>query len=291
MINIDQYNTLCIIVTFNPNKHFLHNINVHLNIFNKILVIDNNSENDHFEQFKFSYANNEKIKINQLKENYGIAKALNLGVNFALENNFEYIVSFDQDSTPHINFFKYYNYVIESNLYKNIGIIGCSFSSNNLPLDYDNILHSKSISLITSGSIYTSRIFNYVGLFNEDLFIDGVDFDFNLRVIKEKFDVVLIEQPLIKHFIGSRKTLNLFLFRISSTNHNFIRRYYMSRNHTYLTLKYFSAFPFWFLKKNVFYIKSIIEMLLIDSMKLKKIEYSIKGVIDGIKYFLNEKSR
>jgi rhamnosyltransferase len=150
-----------------------------------------------------------------------------------------------------------------------------------------NIKESKNI--ITSGCLYPVSIFDKVGIFNEKLFIDGVDFDFNLRVLLNQFKVYKIQEPMIKHNIGAEISKTFFFIQIFSSNHNEIRRYYIGRNHVFLTLKYFNKFPIWILKKNIFFVFSVIKIIIVEDRILLKLKSLLKGLSNGFKFYVENK--
>ncbi len=286
MNNINVINAVCLIVTYNPDEKFKYNVFQHLEIFERIIIVDNNSENSIFKEFLEANQDLSNLEIIQLEKNYGIAKALNIGIDFAISNNYQWLFSFDQDSLPYYNILSIYSAVLNTSNFKNVGIIGCEYTDFDFPYKFSKISYKLSPSIITSGSAYNLQIFSKVGYFNEALFIDGVDFDFNLRTMSCGYEVIKLNQPCIKHFIGAEKRKHFLFFSMKSSNHNQIRRYYMSRNHIYISLKYFYKYPFWVSKKTYFYLISIINLLMIESNKLTKIKAVIRGVFDGFKMFI-----
>lgn len=269
----DRLNTCIIIVTYNPNISFVTNLKRHLEIVDKVVIVDNNSE------FAIeSLINNldcKNVDIIHSHLNNGIAWALNRGIKYITGSQYKWILTFDQDSYPNLNILSYYSEVLRAE--NNVGLIGTLFATENLLIN--RITWKNKLTIITSGTLHPISIFDKVNYYNEKLFIDGVDFDFSLRVKLAGYKVIRIQSPLIKHQIGSpiRK------FGLTSSNHNSIRRYYFARNNIYLTKTYFKSFPIWVLKKNCFFIKSIIIMIIVEKSIIKKIVSIIKGAKDGIK--------
>jgi len=271
----DKFNTCIVIVTFNPDTDFVHNLLQHIQIVEKILIIDNNSDVNLEYIIPTQYLS--KIDIIHSEKNNGIASALNIGIKKAIKLNYNWVLTFDQDSFPNINILKYYASVLEKE--RGIGLLGTKFSPN--VEEIFKISWKDSLTLITSGALHPVEIFEKVNFYNESLFIDSVDFDFALRVKLGKYRVVRIEEPLLSHKLGTP----IKKFGIVSSNHNLIRRYYYSRNHLFLTKTYFGSFPFWILKKNLFFIKSILVLIIVEDNVLDKLRIIYKGVKDGYKGF------
>ena len=94
--------------------------------------------------------------------------------------------------------------------------------------------------------------------------------------------LLLTREEGMQHIAGDPGFKNFFGLKLISSNHNIIRRYYMSRNHVILTKEYFFSFPYFIAKLNYFYLISIIKIILIDNDRKAKIKASIKGIKDGI---------
>lgn len=272
---INKFNTCIVIVTFNPDLDFVTNLERHIEIVKKIIIVDNNS-NICLE----SIIPNEfldKISVIHSETNNGIAWALNIGIKEAIKLDFEWIITFDQDSLPNINLLE--NYTLILNNEKNIGLIGTQFSLKEN--DYYKISWKDSLTVITSGTLHPINIFNKIGFYNEKLFIDGVDFDFALRVKLAGYRVIRIDQPLLEHKLGTP----VKKFGLESSNHNLIRRYYYSRNHVFLTKTYLTLFPMWIVKKNFFFLTSILTLIIVEDNVFEKLRTVLKGIKDGYKGF------
>ena len=60
----------------------------------KILVVDNESDNKKVKNFKFR----NEIEIIQNKKNEGFSKANNIGIDYALKNNYDYTILINNDT-------------------------------------------------------------------------------------------------------------------------------------------------------------------------------------------------
>jgi rhamnosyltransferase len=85
-----------VVISFNPEIENLKNLVNQLLIYKNIsvYVVDNASS------FNVDVGiQDERLKLIKLKENTGIAKAQNEGIEYALADQVEYVLFFDQDST------------------------------------------------------------------------------------------------------------------------------------------------------------------------------------------------
>lgn len=272
----NKENTCIVVVTYNPDDSFVYRIERHFEIANKIVIVDNGSIKN-IENVVRLYSCDNRLKIILSSVNKGIAWGLNQGIAYAISEKYEYVLTFDQDSFPVANILDLYSTIFRKNI--KIGLIGTKYTEETIERDFSKIEVEKNLTLITSGTLHPIEVFTKVGFYEENLFIDSVDFDYSLRVNRAGYIVFRTKQELIKHQLGTPKRKWL----IVSTNHSPIRRYYMARNHIYLTKKYFSTFPFWIIKKNIFFLKNIVEMLFVDDNLKLKCKKTIKGIYDGIK--------
>ena len=83
----NKSNTCIVIVTYNPDSSFINNLGRHLEIAEKIVVVDNNSAIAITSIIPEEYLN--KINIIQSETNKGIAWALNVGIKEAIKLGFK----------------------------------------------------------------------------------------------------------------------------------------------------------------------------------------------------------
>ena len=249
--------------------------------FSVVIVVNNSIDID------LSFLKSKKITVINNQNNLGLAKALNIGVTYAKKRGFSYFAFFDQDTSIPNNYSKCMMENINNYLIKNKSAIFCPTFFNILTskINKINILKLFYISktlpslnkfsyptyCITSGSIISDNIFNKIGKFEEDLFIDLVDTEFCMRAKYFGFKTVQINQVVINHNLGV-KYLQFLNHKIQI--HSPLRTYYFFRNSFYLySLKHISfnwifvdfyrnffrlLFYTFFLKNRFTYIKYII---------------------------------
>ena len=135
--------------------------------------------------------------------------------------------------------------------------------------------------MITAGCLISIEIFEEIGGFREDFFIDNVDLEYSLRLKKNRKVSLITTVCGMEHEAGNSKYKKWFGINISSSNHNSFRRYYMARNHVILSREYFFCFPYFILKLNYFFFLSLIKILIVEGNKTEKIIASLKGLKDG----------
>lgn len=212
--------------------------------------------------------------------NIGIAKALNLGLQEALNKNYDWVLSLDQDSLLPKSTIKEYNKFIIQNKHVKIGALMPSFylCPNAIKLIGDN--EEECHDYMTSGSLVNLKAFKKCGGFTNELFIDMVDTDFGFKLIQNGYKIFRLKNIVMHHNIGNSTDITFVghhLFYI--TNHNYIRRYYITRNLLYLKKKYKNQFKEynspWFKIS-----KSIIRIVLFEKDKFRKLISICYGIVD-----------
>lgn len=269
------------IVLYNPDlKRLSVNINSCLNQVNNILLVDNSSNN--IEKIQQKFLNNKKINILRNSQNMGIAHALNQILNFAYKNGFKYCLTLDQDSIMAKDYIK--NILQHQSLPNHCAIIAPCIKDTNLSqVNGDNERNSIEMianakDVISSGSLIDIDAAIRVGGFNDNLFIDYVDVDFNQRILNAGYSIVRINDSVLYHELGYSQYHKLLGIRVLVDNHNAIRRYYITRNRLYYAKKYFGNSEYY--KERIKVWLSKIKILLFEENKRDKIQSINRGIRD-----------
>jgi rhamnosyltransferase len=275
-----------VLISYNPTQHIVDNVNVLISQVPEIFIVDNGSNPDSLSILE-DLSKKESVNIKYNSTNLGIATALNQGVNYAAENGYDWVVTFDQDSLAPTTYIQtmidaYQNCedrssvaIIAPRYETSTGII--SFSKNT-----SNGNFSKIKTTITSGNIVRVAALKAVGLFDDSFFIDYVDHEFCLRVRSKGWSIIESHQSFLFHNLGNSTLHRIANINIVTTGHSPIRRYYKYRN-LVATLKKYYWFEPW---ETLINFKSLIfeplKILLFEDEKKSKISYICKGVLDGI---------
>ena len=192
------------------------------------------------------------VVYRSLGDNYGIAKAQNVGIELAIQNGCDHVALFDQDSAIPKGMIKELLLTEQALLSQsvNLGIVAPIYIDEKTGNRCDVIRHARFFInkikvtpedkqpinadyLISSGSLIRVEVLKKVGLMREDLFIDWVDIEWGLRATRLGFLHFAVPTVTMFHSIGDRfvkvgkRTLNV---------HNDIRNYYIVRNACHLML-------------------------------------------------------
>lgn len=218
-----------VIILYYPQIDVMDNIKSYLCDLDILYVIDNSEQCNRqvVEQLK-KYPN---ICYTALGTNCGIAYALNLALKKA--NTYDYLLTMDQDSRFFEGEFRKYKKEVLQNSRPDIAVYSVNYISNikEYGRQCQDIFIEKTI---TSGAIINVKIANKVGGFNTALFIDGVDHEYCYKIRNQGYKILKLGRIFMEHHIGT-SVVHRFLWRtLTPSNHNAVRRYYMTRNNIYL---------------------------------------------------------
>ena len=281
-------NVVAVITSHNFNTSFIDRLSHILNQVDKIVIIDNNSDNSTLVLLKEIEVSS-KIFIIYNAINLGVATALNQGVRWAINNLYKWVLLLDQDTFISDSLIEILcSSYQEMKNREQIGIIGPGYSDIKsrkyfiqfmLPVTY---FFTEVKSVITSGSLIPIEVYEKIGPFRDDLFIDFVDIEYCLRARTMGYKVMKVHSLLMQHSIGSI-TMHRLPWKITgTTNHSPFRRYYMMRNNIILAKEYLLFDPGWVLSSLVSRVKSTLLMLLFEKQRILKFKYSVLGIHDGI---------
>lgn len=225
-----------VVILYHPNlEHLLANIQTYVSGLKQLYVYDNS-------EIKIPGIEEALIKINPsiqykfFNANEGIAKRLNHAMDHAALNQYDYLLTMDQDSSFKVGDFEKYKALVQSSTYNNVAQFGV-----NCQPDFTQPVEQPEevLTLITSGSILNLSLIKNIGPFNEALFIDFVDAEFSYRVIQNGYVNLMFSNIILNHALGTLvEGRSLGNFKKSMRIiHAPIRVYYIVRNGMYLLFK------------------------------------------------------
>jgi len=269
----------------------------------KIFIVDNSPKR--LDSLVF---NNEKIIIDFHPENIAIAEGLNIGINWAIENKYDFLWTFDQDSEPNVDTLEIllseYEYLAQCDI--PVGIIAPTIIEiqtqqilpNAVRKSYrfepfaptPSLFHYYREKLyqcdvvITSGSLINLQSAKQIPLPNPDFFIDGVDMDYCLKIGQHGYHVCVTQKAFMKHNFGTY--LTTIWKKTPIYIYSSLRYYYINRNHTYIETR-LSSKPIdiilSFIHRLTILIKNIVKIILFEpDQKPLKIWASCLGFTHGL---------
>lgn len=252
MTPVIRNKSCAVVVTFKPDVTLLLKLLGQLNKETDFIVIDNASpEIERIAESIEVYSRCRKLL--RLEQNHGLAHALNLGLDWAREQDCEFAFLFDQDSSLCDLFVdRMIAAYREASQFSEQGVAAVGprlinpQSMRQTPFKLFNRLlfrsdrlfpgcdtHFLADFLITSGSMLALEHLPAIGPMMEDLFIDNVDLEWCFRAKSLGFDLIGTDDAVLYHAIGERSMDPLVRAGIMA-QHNPARTYYSSRNRVHL---------------------------------------------------------
>ncbi len=133
---------------------------------------------------------------------------------------------------------------------------------------------------ISSGSLIDLSRLEEVGLHDEKLFVDYVDFEYCLRAAAKGCFTYRVEDAVLYHRLGDRREARLLGLRCYPTHHSPERRYYKTRNMLYVWRKYGRRHPRWVLHGAGKFLVEFLEIWLFEDRKAAKTLACLQGTKD-----------
>ena len=234
---------LCgVVILYNPDEQVCQRIESYRNTLEFLILIDNSVQDNRHRFLNLLASGNVQYQHNGTNE--GIAKRLNEAAAIARKKNFHWLLTMDQDSYFEPAALKHYlACVFTYPQLQRVAMFGLEHDERLLTAG-DQCVFTKATLLITSGSLINLNIHDEIGGFDEQLFIDQVDHEFCFRSIINGFEVVKLQNVLMRHAIGNVSQHRSFksLKQTTRALHSPIRLYFMVRNYFYVKEKYNNQF-------------------------------------------------
>lgn len=249
-----------------------------------LVVVDNGSRANELARLRMSSLNL-GFHLIQNEENLGIAEGLNQGVRWAKTKSYEWVLLLDQDSKITRGFVPLLLDAWESHPQRDkVGSIHPKY------VDPDTAIEPKvwrardggPVLAMTSGALMPTWIFETVGEFATEYFIDWVDFEYCLRLRAAGYIIIDSKCAVLLHRAGNPRPISFLGLRFRPTHHSAVRWYYISRNRIAICRKYFRAFPIWILRSMFRSLQETVKCLVGENDRSRKFRNVLIGTWDGL---------
>lgn len=280
------HNTCGCIVTYRPGATLAANFAPLMSRVPKWIIVDNRSPDEDRERLRTIASG--AVELIENPDNQGVAVALNQAAHRAGALGFEWLLTFDQDSAPRADLLARLSEAYGSLPDRGrIGMIGSNFVMEGTDrLFYDCRGGSAAVerpTLITSGSILSLQVFSEIGPFREDLFIDGVDSEFCLRLRRGGYKVFAVCEPLMRHSLGEFRGNRMLPSRVRITHHSALRRYYITRNTLVVAREYWRDERAWVKLSLKVLVAGFLGAMVFEQHRWAKLRATVHGVLDAIR--------
>ncbi|MEO1427503.1 MAG: glycosyltransferase family 2 protein [Cyanobacteria bacterium J06632_19] len=216
----------------------------------EIFIVDNSK------QPIISAKNYQNLIVDSHPENIGVDGGLNISIKWAIQQEYDFLWLFDQDSQPltdslEILLTKYQELSAKNH---HIGIISPKIFDINTSQEFPGQIfqdykfvpkpgyleaedYYDCDGVITSGSLVNLNAAKIVGLPQNNFFLDAVDYAYCMKFRQLNYQIVVVKNTVLQHRLGNYSTVK---DRRSKKHHKIVtftcspsRYYYACRNHTY----------------------------------------------------------
>ena len=181
----------------------------------KIILVDNESDNKKVKNFKYR----NEIKIIQNKKNEGFSKANNIGIDYALKNNYDYTILINNDTIVEKNLIEV---LLKTAQAKNFSVVQPLILKYNgkeiwnaggrINYFFGNFITRKKVGNSLNSSheltewltgcccLFKTKIFKEIGKLDESFFAYYEDVDFSLRLKKHGYKIGFTSKTHIYHY-------------------------------------------------------------------------------------------
>lgn len=282
---MEKKSVCAVVVTYHPDAAVLENLSAIRPQVQGLLVVDNGSSEERLNHLRRG-AREVGFTLIENGDNLGIATALNIGAKWAQSEGYTWLALFDQDSTAPPDFIDTMCRAYDTNRRRDrVALLVPRYIDSRLgtplpPIYADN--GSLQVAM-TSGSLMPIAIFSQEGWFEESLFIDGVDYEYCLRLRSNGYSVEECTEAVLLHAPANFTEYRVNGSRLFVTsNYSAERRYYRDRNKIWMMRKYCTRYPAFFLSTLSNSLKDCLKILLVENDKRRKVLYMALGVRDGL---------
>lgn len=285
--------TAAVVSTFNPHRAVLENCAALLGQCSDVVVVDDGST----AADESIYAELEVLgcTVLRLRQNSGIAAALNSGIALARSRNpsLAFILTMDQDSLVQPGFVRGLEDAADAATDAGLGVgMVAPGKVSGLPRRVVRTHHGVTIGdePVQSGLLIPTACVDAVGPFNEQLFIDGVDSEFYLRAKARQLHCVIALDCSLNHALGTMVPARLgpwpvrwrgqpLQVRTAST----WRYYFIVRNRILLAARFARQEPYWTARGLLTDLRHLTIVSVLAPGRRQRLAAARKGLADGFR--------
>lgn len=273
-----------VVVAFHPDADFQDRLKILQPQVDALLVIDNTPPLERRSSIEVAADANLQACVIENTDNIGVAAALNQGLDYALQQGCEWLLTLDQDSLCHED-------MVSTLLAVKVAcepppaVIGSNYydARNRVAKVPAGIgaeyLDQKTV--ITSGSLVNVGFARSIGGFREDYFIDQLDHEFCLRSRAHGGRVVISRKPVMDHSVGEASGARLPLLG-QLPGHSPLRKYYIARNSLVTIAAHWRSEPDWCMRRALRLALGLCLMVVLERQRLPKVRAFFAGVADAL---------
>lgn len=296
---------VAIIVAYHPRKDEFPPLLERLRLqTDEVIVVDNTpgADNPELAALMVGTSGYADCALIRLRENAGLARALNEGCQCALASGADFLLLSDQDSRPAEGMVselcRAYQALTDAGL--KVGAVGPTYTDLHTGLTYPfqaqlpgrlfyghkvptgDAPHVEALTLITSGTLIPARVFKDVGAMREDFFIDQIDIEWCHRARAMGYRLFGTGWAAMYQRMGDARLKVWFLSWRFESAYSPTRIYYRMRNFVALLKLDFIGWR-WKLRSCWYHLGLLYSHVFFGPRPFKTARMFFKGIMDGLR--------
>ncbi len=268
-----------VVTTFSPDDSFPDRIRGLSRQVREIVIVDDGASSKIFSSLEKWFQGSTGICILHHTTNRGVAAGLNTGLDWASQKGYTHAILLDDDSLVERDMVAQLMAIYVDNPNMRPMMVGANYNKISNASRQARSSGFRSVkTLITAGTLIPLSVFNYVGAFREDFFIDFVDHEYCLRARSLGVKILQCDGFGMEQPIGQRQKTVIGKLR---SVHSPTRVYYFYRNSLVTIRQYISRYPgfsMWILLQQL---KTLLKIILFLHPKRQYIRATSKGIAHG----------
>ena len=261
------------VILYQPNEFVIKNISSYAAFLDKLFIYDNSEDDCIFPWSQFS----EDCMVEYIRhhENRGIGAAINEVAGKAINDGYDWLITYDQDSMATVEMVpEMRKFANDESLRNDVALItplvNDTCSQEYVPTDVLRLLSKPPLyykeRALQSGTMHRLSLWGEIGGYNEDLFIQEVDFEFCVRCVLNGKKIVQLNDAVMIHQIDEKREIQ----KTSKKKYTPLTYYYLYRNALYCLRKYRKIAPLFALScADILYVLEKASETGMDSMNKK----------------------
>lgn len=285
-----------VVVIFHPESAFVQTLRTLVEECGRVVVVNNGSDAGLCARITEVPG----VEVLTLSSNLGVAAALNRGAARARELGFARMVAFDQDSRPRAGMVR--SLLATQKRFPHAAVVGPRIEDavpgsrpyrwvrrhRRWPGLFERVDSTggdlaEVTMMVTSGSMVDLAVWASLDGFDESLFIDYVDTEYCLRVIRSGRMVAVSAEAVLEHRLGERRSQQVLGHDFRPTHHAAFRHYFMARNRIAVWKRHAFARPHWALFDAGFTAYNGFRVLAFEPDRWRKLKAMFLGTCDGLR--------
>lgn len=271
-----------IVVLYNPDTVAINSIRSYYESVDKVIMLDNSPENNFREVNALIGIDGEHIIYHHFGKNIGLCAAMNYGMDIAKRMGCGWALLLDDDSALLSDIVSVYQaYLTGSRAIHNVAVLApVHIFDRNKAVPFKGV---KSVSwAMTSGCFYNIAIFEELGGFLDELFVDCLDMDYCFKAAEAGYRVIECGEAVLQHHPAETRKINFFGIDIVKYGYALPWRYCIQcKGLIWIFLRYrkFSAFSF--------YLWKWVKVIFLFDNKKEYIRQMAEGTKEGLDLYRN----